>query len=171
MPTTQHRTLPVRRTPTVAPLLLVALAAALAASGANAQQAANSGTQVLGLADALRAIAAHSESAIAAGLDLDAAREGTKRLEALYLPSVSLTGSYMARDNPVVAIFGALQAPETERSFLSGELDATYLLWDGGRRFSAVEQARELGARSFKVTGGDPIARPEVVEAVSDVAY
>ncbi|MFI5166252.1 MAG: TolC family protein [Thermoanaerobaculales bacterium] len=122
--------------------MLFALVAGLTGGGASAQQAAVSDTQALGLAEALRVIAGHSEAAIAAGLDLDAAREGTKRLEALYRPSVSLTGGYMARDNPIVGLLGAFQASETERDFFSGELDATYLLWDGGRRSSAVEASR-----------------------------
>jgi len=117
-----------------APMLILAIAAA-------AQQPPGPAT-VLSLPEALTSIAAHSEAAVAAGLDVDAAREVTRRAQSAYVPSVSLSGSYMARDNPVVGVLENLAVAETERNFFAGELDATYLLWDGGRRSSAVEVAR-----------------------------
>lgn len=142
-------------------LLLAAVVLAAAATGAYAEPPATptpqpqaqtppSGTE-LTLTDALSAIVAHSQAAVAAGLDLGAARQGTKRLEALFKPSVSLTGSFTARDHQVIGVLGTFEAPETEHQFFAGELDATYLLWDGGRRRSAVEAARrgeEATARS-----------------------
>jgi outer membrane protein len=121
--------------------LCVSGLAALVAAMLSAQTTAGP-TAPLALSDALNAVAVQSEAAVAAGIDLEAARQQTERARAPYRPSVSLSGNYMARDNQIVALFGALSAPTTDRDFFSGELDATYLLWDGGRRASALEASR-----------------------------
>jgi outer membrane protein len=116
----------------------LAVGAVLLAAGAAAQQ----GQPELSLAEALREIAAHSTVAVSAGLDLDAAKESTRRAQASYYPSVELSAGHFNRDNPVVAIFGTLAAPESEKNFFTGELDVSELLWDGGRRSGAVKAAR-----------------------------
>jgi outer membrane protein len=110
----------------------------LAASAAAQAQ----GRPELSLAEALREIAARSTVAVTANLDLDTAREGTRRAQGSYYPSVSLSAGYILRDHEVIAKFGAFQAPTTERNFSIAEIDATQLLWDGGRRSSAMRSSR-----------------------------
>ncbi len=121
-----------------------ALAAGCLAAAAGAQQTPAGSPAALTLAAALREVAAHSTAAVTATLDVDAARTGTERAEAAYRPSVSVSAGYELRDHEIVAKFGTLSAPTTESSFLTGEIDATQLLWDGGRRAAALASARAL---------------------------
>lgn len=120
----------------------IALATAFLAASAIAQAQLAQGGPELSLAEALREIAARSTVAVAAGLDLDAAKENTRRVQGSYYPSVSLSTGYVLRDHEVIAKFGALQAPETERNFSVAEVDATQLVWDGGRRSSTMRSSR-----------------------------
>ena len=123
----------------------VALAAGCLAAVASAQQPpAGAGPPVLTLAEALREIAARSTAAVTADLDVRAARTGTAQAEAAYRPSVSASAGYELRDHEIVARFGTLAAPTTESSFLQGEIDATQLLWDGGRRAAALASSRAV---------------------------
>lgn len=119
-----------------------ALAALLLAAGAAAQAPQGQAQGELTLAEVLREIASRSTVAVSAGLDLDAARESTRRTQASYYPSVDLSVGHFNRDNPVVAIVGAFAAPTSEKNFFTGELDVSELLWDGGRRSGAVRVAR-----------------------------
>jgi outer membrane protein len=127
-----------------------ALMAAVLAATAAAEPPQSGQPAELTLADALREIAAHSTTAVTAGLDLEAAREATKRARAPYLPGVSLSVGHQNRDHEVIALFGTLQAPTTQRDFFTGELDATELLWDGGRRSSAVKTSQNLEIATAK---------------------
>jgi outer membrane protein len=122
--------------------LSAALAALLLATGAAAQTPQGQAQGELTLAELLREIASRSTVAVSAGLDLDAARESTRRTQASYYPSVGLSVAHFNRDNPVVAVFGTLTAPTLEKNFFTGELDVSELLWDGGRRSGAVRAAR-----------------------------
>jgi outer membrane protein TolC len=121
-----------------------ALAAVMIASTATAQSPPAQGPSLLTLDEVLREIAAHSTAAVTSKLDVGAAEESTKAAEAAYRPTVSLSTGFQAHDNEVIVRFGALQAPESERNFFTGELDVGYLLWDGGRRASAVAGAKDL---------------------------
>ncbi len=122
-----------------------AVAAACVAAAAGAQQTpAATQTSTLTLAGALREVAARSTAAVTSALDVDAARTATARAEAAYRPSVSVSAGYELRDHEIVARFGTLEAPTTESNFLTGEIDATQLLWDGGRRASALASSRAL---------------------------
>jgi outer membrane protein TolC len=122
----------------------IALATTVIATFAAAQAQAPQGSTGISLADALREIAARSTVAVSAGFDLDAARENTRRTQAPYYPSVSLSLGHFNRDDPIVAIFGTFAVPTTEKSFFTGQLDVTELLWDGGRRSSAVKGSRSV---------------------------
>ena len=122
----------------------IALAAALLAASSTAQTAQGQGQTELSLAEALREIAARSTVAVMAGLDLDAAKENTRRAQGAYYPSVLFSAGYELRDREVIAKFGALQAPESERNFAVAEIDATQLLWDGGRRSSIRKSSRSF---------------------------
>lgn len=123
----------------LAPLLVLSLSARPGAAG----------DDVLTLAQALRVTAARSQAAVAAGLDVDAAREATNRVKASFLPSISVSGGWFARDHEVVAVFGTVEVPTTQKNFFVGEISATQLLWDGGRRSTSLsasartEQAAE----------------------------
>jgi outer membrane protein len=130
--------------------LSLALMAAVLGTAAVAEPPQSGKPAELTLAEALREIAARSTAAVTAGLDLDAAREGTKRARALYLPGVSLSAGHLNRDHEIIALFGTLQAPTTQRDFFTGELDATELLWDGGRRSSAVKTSQSLEIATAK---------------------
>ncbi len=107
-----------------------------------ALSAAEPPTAVLSLSDALRGSAALSQASVAAKLDVDAAREGTVRAKAAYWPSLSASGSWTTRDHEVVAIFGTFEVPTTQKNFFTAEVDATQLLWDGGRRSATLEVSR-----------------------------
>jgi len=115
---------------------------AFLAASAAAQAPQAQGQPELSLAEALREIAACSTVAVTTNLDLETAREGTRRAHGSYYPSVSLTLGHFNRDDPVVAIFGSFAVPTTEKNFFTGELDVTELIWDGGRRSSAMRSSR-----------------------------
>jgi len=133
------------RSPNRVRRLGAALAAGCLAAAAGAQQPPPTAQPpTLTLAGALRDVAARSTAAVTATLDVDIARTGTARAEAAYRPSVSVSAGYELRDHEIVARFGTLAAPSTERNFLTGEIDATQLLWDGGRRASALASSRAL---------------------------
>jgi outer membrane protein len=97
---------------------------------------------VLTLSDALRAAEAESQTSVAAGLDLRAAKEGTTRAKAAYWPTLSVAGNWQARDREIVALFGTFEVPETQKNFFTAQADLTELLWDGGRRAAALEISR-----------------------------
>jgi outer membrane protein len=97
---------------------------------------------VVTLSEALRATAAQSQAAVAAGLDVRAAEEQTVRAKAAYWPVLSASGNWQARDNPIVAIFGTFEVPTTNKNFFTAEADVTELLWDGGRRSAALAISR-----------------------------
>jgi outer membrane protein TolC len=118
------------------------LATVFLAAGATAQVSQAQGQAEISLAETLREIAARSTAAVTAGLDLDAAKENTRRAQGSYYPSVSLSASYVLRDHEIIAKFGAFQAPTTERNFPVAEIDATQLVWDGGRRSYAMRSSR-----------------------------
>lgn len=124
-------------------LARAALAALLIASTGAAQAPPVQGPPLLTLDEALREIAAHSTAAVTSRLDIGAAEESTKRAEAMYRPTASFAAGFQARDHEVIARFGALHAPETERNFFTGELDLGYLLWDGGRRASGLASSKD----------------------------
>ena len=116
-----------------------------------AQAPPTTSPSVLTLSGALTEIGERSTAAVTAGLDRDAAREGTRRARAPYLPNVSLSLGHVDRDNEVVAVFGPLNAPTTQKDFFTGELDATELLWDGGRRSSQVKASQSLELATAKL--------------------
>jgi len=121
------------------PLLTLAL-------GFRSAAAAQPPPAVLTLADALRETAAHSQAAIAAGLDVSAAEEQTARAKAAYWPSLNLSGGWQGRDHEIVAIFGSFEAPTTQKNFFSAQVDATQVLWDGGRRAATLAASRDSEA-------------------------
>ncbi len=109
-------------------------------------QAEEHPSPVVTLAEALQAAADRSQASIAAGLDLASAREATNRAKAPYWPSVSVSGGWQGRDHEVVAVFdtpfGVLSAETTQKNFFVGDFSATQLLWDGGRRSSALKASQ-----------------------------
>ncbi len=123
-------------------LMRFLVAAALIAGSARAEQPPRSFTP-LTLSDALRATAAQSQAAVAAGLDVRAAEEQTARAKAAFWPVLSASGDWQARDHEVVAIFGAFEVPTTQKSFFGAEAKLTELVWDGGRRSAALAVARD----------------------------
>lgn len=136
-------TLTRRVTPWAAALVIVVTAAAALAQTAPARHEVT-------LSEALREIAAHSAAAVTAGLDLESVRELTTRARASYYPTVVVSAGHVNRDHPVVAVFGALEAPTTQASFFTGELNVSQLLWDGGRRSAAVKATEHLASSTAR---------------------
>jgi outer membrane protein TolC len=131
--------------------LLTALAVAASISSAPlSARADDDAPALLTLTDALRAAADRSQASVAAGLDLAAAREGTTRAKAPYWPTVSVSGGWNARDHEVVAVFdtpfGVLAAETTQKNFFVADISATQLIWDGGRRSSALKASQSSEA-------------------------
>ncbi len=147
-------------TPRLAARAALAAAMVAAAAGAQTQPAG----AVLTLDAALREIASRSAAAAISRLDVGAAVEGTHRAESAFRPTLSLTGGYQLRDHEVVAKLGALQAPTTERNFLTGELDLGYLIWDGGRRSSALSVSKSL--EDAAATRGSAAVRSSPLEGL-----
>jgi outer membrane protein len=132
-------------------VLAPVLAIAAFAAAATAQPMPGQVLGELTLAVALREIAANSSAATVAGLEVESARENIKRTQASYHPTVSVDAGHVNRDHELVAKFLTLSAPELERDYFAGEINATELLWDGGRRFSGVKAARSLeGAAAMR---------------------
>ncbi|MFI5181697.1 MAG: TolC family protein [Thermoanaerobaculia bacterium] len=130
--------------------LLFLFAATLAGEAARGEEPVPAPPTVT-LSDALRATAAESQVAVAAGLDVRAAEEQTVRAKAAYWPVLSLTGNWQARDHEIVAIFGTFEVPTTQKSFFSAQADLTELLWDGGRRSASLAISRgSVAAVSLK---------------------
>jgi outer membrane protein len=147
---------PARLSAALAMIVLVPLAAL-------ALRAEDRPSPILTLAEALRAAADRSQASVAASLDLASAREGTNRAKAPYWPSVSVSGGWTGRDHEVVAVLstplGVLSAEETQKNFFVADLSATQLLWDGGRRSSALK-ASQSGEEAALMRG-----RAEIVAA------
>ncbi len=120
------------------------LPAAVLATATAAQVPQGQAPAALTLSAALTEIRERSTASVTAELNLNDARESTKRAKALYLPTVSLSAGHFNRDHEVVAVLGPLSAATTNRDFFTGELDATQLLWDGGRRSAAVKASQSL---------------------------
>jgi outer membrane protein len=118
------------------------LAGAALAAGSSGAQATPPAGAVLTLSDALRATAAQSEAAVAAALDVSAAKEQTAKAKAAYWPVLSVSGDWQGRDHEIVAIFGTFEVPTTQKNFFTAEANVTELLWDGGRRPAALAVAR-----------------------------
>ena len=121
-----------RARPWVIALLLVAPLAA-------ADPAA---TPVLGLPEALARVASGSQAAADRQVEVAGSQLATRQVQAGLYPSLDLAGGFVARDNPVVAAFGDLRATLNEDTYWQGQLQARYLLWDGGVRSSAIAAAR-----------------------------
>ena len=142
-----------------------ALAAVLVASAGAPQSLPAQAPSLLTLDEVLREIAAHSTAAVTSKLDVGAAKEGTNRAEASYRPTASLSAGYQVRDNEVVARFDGLQAPESERDFFTGEFDLGVLLWDGGRRASALAGSKDLEGAA--ATRGEAEVRSSQLEGLT----
>jgi len=147
--------------------LSVALAMIVSVSlGALPLRAEDRPSPVLSLADALRAAAERSQASVAATLDVASAREATNRARAAYWPAVSVSGGWFGRDHEIVAVFdtpsGVLAAETTQKNFFVGDISATQLLWDGGRR-SAALKASTSGEEAVEIRG-----RADVVAAQLD---
>ncbi len=108
-----------------------------------ARAAAPGGGASLSVSEALRVAGEHSLAADRSGLQLQAAAEGVKQAHASYFPLVSLSGGRYERDHAVVAKFGALNAPTTNRGYWSFEVSVREVLWDFGRRSSSLSGARK----------------------------
>ena len=108
------------------------------------------------LSDVLEAAAEGSHASAAARLDVESARESTKKARAAYLPSFGVSGGWFGRDHEVVATFdtpfGALAAETTQKNFFVGDVTLSQLLWDGGRRSSALKASR-IGEEAAAMRG------------------
>ena len=97
----------------------------------------------LSLSGALRAAGSHSLAADRAALQVKTAMEGVKQARSSYFPLVSLTGGLYERDHEVVARFGTLSAPTTNKGYWSFEASVREVLWDFGRRSSGLRGAQK----------------------------
>jgi len=130
-----------RRVLTHATLVLAVLVAA--SSGVPAQPKPDGG-RALTLSEALRRVAAASQQAVTSKLDVESARERSRQTESLYYPTIFARGGKYYRDNPIIAVFGTLEAPTTEQNYWEYQVGARQLVWDFGRRKSAVEASRSM---------------------------
>ena len=130
-----------------------AFAVVLAAGSGRAE---SSPPVAITLSEALEAAAERSHASAAARLDVESAREATRKARAAYLPSFGVSGGWFGRDHEVVATFdtpfGAIAAETTQKNFFVGDVTLSQLLWDGGRRSSALKASR-MGVEAAAMRG------------------
>lgn len=129
------------RTPPAIPAFVALLSLLPPFPGAHAEKPP-APSAPLSLSDALRTVAAQSQAAVAAGLDVDVAREETTRAKAAFWPTLSVAGNWQGRDHEIVAIFGSFEVPTTQKNFFTAQADLTEVLWDGGRRSATLAISR-----------------------------
>lgn len=127
------RTVRTDRTALAAAIVLVAVL--LAAAPVSAQT-------LLTLPDVLRLAAQTSYPADSARLDLAAAREETAQVRSSYYPQITLDGGHVNLDNQPFFKSGPLVFASANQTSWEYKIAARELLWDGGRRSTAVAASR-----------------------------
>ncbi|MGC8763894.1 MAG: TolC family protein [Acidobacteriota bacterium] len=117
---------------TVAPLLGAALLAVLPVRG----------EEVLTLERALALAAERSLPAETAALDLEAARGRTDEVRSAYWPVARLEGGRVNLDNDPAFRFGPVTFPAGDQVYWKYDLRLQYVLYDGGRRGTALKAGR-----------------------------
>ena len=97
---------------------------------------------VLTLPEALRLAAKASLSADTARLDLAIAREDTAQIKTSYYPQVTLNGGHMNLDNQPFFVAGPVIFPSSQQAYWQFNLSVRELLWDGGKRSTALSASR-----------------------------
>ena len=97
---------------------------------------------VLTLPDALRLAAQASFTAESSRLDLAIAREETARVKSSYYPQITLDGGHLNLDNQPYFVSGPIVFPSANQTSWEYKIAARELLWDGGRRSTAMAASR-----------------------------
>jgi len=137
--------------------IVVALAAMLCLVPAAAQT-------TLTLPEALRRAAEHSFSAEAARLDLSVAKDQTAEIKTSYFPQVTLEGGHLSLDNQPYFVSGPIVFPSANRDSWQYKLSVRGVLWDGGRRSSAVA-ASMTRESAVGLKGAGEVANAQAVVA------
>jgi len=132
------------------------------------------GGESLGLPQALRLAAEHSQSAEAARASLAGAREETAQVQGLYWPEVQIQGGYWTTDHRPELLsqpmrIGPLTVPPqvfptSDSQAWRYRASVQYLLWDFGRRSEALSASRAREEAVARSGGAD------LLKAQSDVA-
>jgi len=125
--------------------------------------------EVLTLERALALAAERSLPAEAAVLDLEAARRRTDEVRAAYWPSAHLEGGRVNLDNDPAFRFGPLFFPAGDQVYWKYDLSLRYLLYDGGRRRTALK-AGTLSEEAVSLSGAAEVRRLQAEVAARYVA-
>lgn len=96
----------------------------------------------IGLSAAMERAGQLSLEARLGALDVEVAKEGTAQAQAWYYPTITLDGGHTNLDEDPFFKFGPTVFPAGEQVFWGYRFSVTEVLWDGGRRRSAVEASR-----------------------------
>jgi outer membrane protein len=154
----RHRHLPVRRGgPPVTARLAAALAAVLWLAPAAAQTA-------LTLPEALRRAAQNSLPADTARLDVSVAKEQTAEIKTSYYPLVTLDGGHLSLDNQPTFVSGPIAFPSANKNSWQYNLSVREILWDGGRRSTAVAASKTREA-AVELKGASEVRKTQATVA------
>ncbi len=153
-----HGHLPVRRGgQAVTRRALAALAALLWLAPAAAQTP-------LTLPEALRRAAQSSLPADTARLDVSVAREQTSEIKTSYYPLVTLDGGHLSLDNKPYFVSGPIVFPSANQDSWQYTLSVREILWDGGRRSTAVAASRTREA-AVELKGASEVRKTQATVA------
>jgi len=117
--------------------VILATAVFLSAMSAPAQT-------LLTLPEVLRLVAQTSLPAESARLDLASAKEDTARVKAGYYPFITLDGGHVNLDNQPFFKSGPIIFPSSNQAYWQYAITVQQVLWDGGRRQSAMASSRAM---------------------------
>lgn len=135
----------------------LAFAAALWLAPAGAQT-------VLTLPEALRLTSRQSYEAEAARLDAAAAQDQTEEIKTSYFPQVTLEGGHLSLDNQPYFVSGPIVFPSANKDSWQYKLAVREILWDGGRRGTAVAASRTRES-AVGLKGDSDVARAQAAVA------
>jgi outer membrane protein len=124
---------------------------------------------ILTLPGALRLAAKASLPADAARFDAASAREETLQVKSAYYPQVLLEGGHVNLDEQPFFKSGAIVFPSSNSVYWEYKIAARELLWDGGRRSSAVSASRTRES-AIGLKGASDVRRTQAAVAESYVA-
>lgn len=112
---------------------------------------------VLTLPGALRRAGETSLQAATARLDEASAKEQTREIKSSYYPQITLDGGHTNLDNQPSFRSGPIVFPSSNQAYWQYSLSVRELLWDGGRRSTAMAASRTR--ESSVVLGGAAAVR------------
>lgn len=114
----------------------------------------------LTLPEALRRAARSSFPAETARLDVLVAKDQTAEIKTSYYPQVTLDGGHLSLDNQPYFVSGPIMFPSANKDSWQYKLAVREVLWDGGRRSTAVA-ASKTRESAVELRGASDVRRAQ----------